>query len=189
MSATNQKQIIVRDILNNFSSANTSFGIEHYPFDNGTANNGFHNKVTTPIYVANPATGLPPVTTTEPIAYGFQDSANVGVIQYSRGPNNAVPSPLTKLQSTSAAIVLAPAGTTNVLDCTGLSRMIAHLYAFDSTVISNVAAPTIFWNGTSFQIGLTSGLVVQASGNIIQLKNNTASPMNVYWTLVMHRLS
>lgn len=37
------------DILNNFSSANTSFGINHFAFDNATANNGKHNFVEMPV--------------------------------------------------------------------------------------------------------------------------------------------
>lgn len=32
-------------ILNNFSSANTSFGVNHFAFDNATLNNGKHNFV------------------------------------------------------------------------------------------------------------------------------------------------
>lgn len=34
-----------RDIKNNFTKANTSFGLNHYAFDNGTVNNGKHQFV------------------------------------------------------------------------------------------------------------------------------------------------
>lgn len=46
------------DLLQNFSAANTSFGINHYEFDDATVNNGKHKFVsmpvtTTPVTVAN----------------------------------------------------------------------------------------------------------------------------------------
>lgn len=44
------------DILQNFSAANTSFGINHYPFDNATVNNGKHKYVSLPPQVSSPAT-------------------------------------------------------------------------------------------------------------------------------------
>jgi hypothetical protein len=34
-----------QDLLNNFTAANTSFGINHYAFDNGTVDNGKHKFV------------------------------------------------------------------------------------------------------------------------------------------------
>ncbi len=44
------------DILQNFSSANTSFGINHYAFDNATVNNGKHKFVGMPVLAAAPTT-------------------------------------------------------------------------------------------------------------------------------------
>jgi len=170
-------------ILQNFNKADSSFGTDHYRFSDLTVNNGFHNRMTTPAFVDSPPTGLPPVTIANiPIMYAYQDSANVGVINYSRGPLNAVPTPLTHLQSTSAAIVLAPAATTNILDFTGLSRATCMIYAFDAVAtapgLGRVrAVASVFWSGTFFIIdlivGSTSILTVQASGNILQLRNST----------------
>lgn len=42
------------DILQNFSAANTSFGINHYPFDNATINNGKHKFVGMPVSTVIP---------------------------------------------------------------------------------------------------------------------------------------
>lgn len=185
-------------ILANFNKANTSFGVDHYTFADLTTNNGKHNKVTTPAFVASPPTSLPPTTAAnEPIFYAFQDSAPVGVIQYSRGPSNAVPSPVTNLQSPAAAIVLAPGASTNVLDFTGLSRAICTLYALDFSGpnLTQVRSATIyFWTGAAFTaISLHSGtpsLTPNTTGNIVRLTNNSGNPMNgVYWTLTMQRLS
>ncbi len=177
-------------LAGNTNSADDSFGVDHYKFSDLTANNGFHNTVTTPLIVG----GIHPTTTAVlDKFYAMEDTPNVGILQYSRGWNiassaPAVPTPITNLQSPSSAIILAPGATTNVLDCTGLPRLIGTLYAFDSLVMTNVAAPSIFWNGTVFQIGASGNLKVQSTGNIIQLKNNSASTMNVYWTFELQRL-
>jgi hypothetical protein len=42
------------DILQNFSSSNTSFGINHYPFDDATINNGKHKFVQMPVQGSTP---------------------------------------------------------------------------------------------------------------------------------------
>lgn len=183
------------DILNNFSSANTSFGIDHYAFDNGSANNGKHNTVTTPIIVGS----AHPATTTDCKFYGMQDSANVGLIQYSRGPNSAAPSPLTKFQSTVAAIVLANNATTNVLDFTGLTRAFAMLYAMDTTDATNLGntrmVASVFWSGAVLVIdnGVTQApfLRAQVSGTTLRVLNNNSGVTfnNVYWTLDFERLN
>jgi hypothetical protein len=187
-------------ILNNFSKANTSFGIDHYPFSDLTANNGKHNKITTPVFVDNPPSGLPPVTiAAEPKMYAFQDSANVGVINYSRGPLNSVPTPITNLQSPSTALVMAPTTTINVLDFTGLARAFCLLFAGNAETAPTLArvVALIFWTGAPANIltidvlSGTSLLTPQVSSTILQIKNSSplVSLLNVYWTLQMQRLS
>ncbi len=44
------------DILQNFGAANTSFGINHYAFDDATVKNGKHKFVSLPVQIAAPAT-------------------------------------------------------------------------------------------------------------------------------------
>ncbi len=179
-------------LLGNFQQLNISFGIDHYTFSNGTSNNGKHNQVTTPLIVG----GVHPVTAAaEPKFYGMQDSANLGVIQYSRGPSNAVPTPVTSLQSTAAAIVLAPSGTTNVLDFTGLSRALCVLYSMDTGASPVLGSTMVIWTGTALS---TNGIVIQSlglgtaiSGNILQVRNLSPAltRSNVYWTLQFLRTS
>lgn len=184
-------------LFNNFSIADTSFGVDHYKFSNLSGNTGKHNQITTPIFVDNPPTGLPPVTAAnEPKAYAFQDSANVGVLQYSRGPSNAVPSPITLLQSTSAAIVLLNTGTTNVLDFTGLARAFCMLYLSEMSINPSINNNVYFviWTGSALVLQRlssgASGLTAQASGNILQIRNGSGVTLsNIYWTLEPLRLS
>jgi hypothetical protein len=191
--------------LQNFQKANSSFGTDHYPFADMTTNNGFHNQVTTPGYVSTPPTVPvePPVTTTFPIFYGFQPldaggmtTTNLGLLQYSRGPSNAVPTPVTNLQSTAIPIVLVTTGTTNVLDFTGIPRAIGMLYGADLTMPTNVTTflAYVVWNGTIlsvrniFPLGAT--LYAQSAGAILQVVNQTAGTLNnVYWTLDLRRVS
>lgn len=186
-------------LLSNNQSLDGIFGIDHYKFSDTTANQGFHNKVTTPVFVDNPPTGLPPVTVTDPVFYGFQQTVPVGIIQYSRGPTNAVPTPVTKLQSPSTA--LAPIvlnGTVNVLDFTGLTRAICTLHAgnFVQAMVTDIIQALVvevLWNGTVLDVTTISPFVfpmsAQASGSILQLKNNGIDNLTgVFWTLEMHRL-
>lgn len=104
-------------IKTNFSTANTSFGVDHYAFDNATPNNGFHNKVTTPLIAGS----AHPTTTTNPIFYAMQDTVNLGVLQYSRGPSNMWPTPVTCFQSSSSPISILNGATANILDFTGVT--------------------------------------------------------------------
>lgn len=180
----------------NTNQADDSFGIDHYKFSDLTVNNGKHNQVTTPAFVANPPTGLPPTTlAAEPKFYAFQDSANLGVIQYSRGPLNAVPTPLTHLHSTAAALVVAPGGTTNVFDFTGLAFALCMLYTSDIAVTGTNKVAYVVFTGSSLSISTlnpSAALTIQATGNILQIKNTTAPPVaynNLYWTLDILRSS
>jgi len=182
-----------KSIKDNFTQLDVSFGIDHYPFSNNTSNKGFHNQVTTPVYVANPVTGLPPATGTNPIFYAFQQYTAVGPLQYSRGPSLAVPTPLTSLHSGTAPIIIAPNGTTNVLDFTGITRAICTLFAMDTVdPVGGAVAAVVLWTGTTFSLNTTIGthaLRAASSGNILQIKNFNATPFsNVYWTLKIERL-
>ena len=187
-------------ILQNFQVSNSSFGVDHYSFADLTGNTGKHNQITTPIYIADPPTGDPPITgANEPKMYGFADSTNLGALNYSRGPSNMVPTPLTHFQSPLLPIVLAPGATTNVLDFTGLTYALGILYAVDTADLTNSRLITYFSWSTPFlafrfdsllgNSPLTS-LLAQAFGNILQIKNVSAAETfnNVAWTLQFDRI-
>lgn len=194
-----------QDLLGNMSQLDTSFVVDHYAFSNLTAANGKHNKVTTPGYVTIPPSVpvVQPTTTTDPIFYGFEPldaggvaTTNLGLLQYSRGPNNAVTTPVTSLHSTAAPIVLASGGaaTTNVFNFTGLTLAIASLYAINTTGLSPTRSfSDVFWDGTNLFLLNNVGniLAIQISGTILQLRNaSTVNAMNgVFWTLKLHRVS
>lgn len=194
-SGTVNLDVDYTNVLGNFQQLNIVYGTDHYPFDNATPNQGFHNKVTTPAFVASPPTGLPPPTTTNPIFYAFQQYPALGVLQYSRGPSSAVPTALTKLYSAATPIMLAPAATTNVIAFTGMSFAFCILTATD-TVQTNVSKliSYIIWNGSAIFINnlTTSQLNPIAAADILQLKNSTILPPmalnNVYWNLEIIRV-
>lgn len=173
-------------LLSNNSGLDTVFGVDHYKFSDATVNKGFHNQVTTPVRSH-------PVTGPNPVFYGAQDSANLGVLQYSSGPNNAVPTPLTMLQSPSTPISLAPNGTTNIIDFTGLTRAFGVISASDTTGTNVGSMWYIVWTGAViYKTAIISG-TFQAinSGNILQLKNISPSITynNIYWTFQLLRTS
>ena len=188
-----------QDILNNFTQLNTSFTVDHYAYDDTTANNGKHNKVTTPLIVG----GSHPITIAdEPQFYAMQDSANLGVIQYSRGPSEAVPTPLTRLQSPSTPIALtnsggAPANQTDILDFTGISFAMFTVHAGNLGPNNPRHAYAIGWWRSSipaFNIQYlyqsNSSFNIEASGNILRIRNSSSSNAlnNVYWTLQFERI-
>lgn len=188
--ATDDLTVSQPKLATNTNQADDSFGVDHYKFSDTTPNNGFHNTVTQPIIVgsAHPATA---VGVTK--IYAMQDYANVGLIEYSRGPSSAVPTPITYLHSTAAAIVLGAGGTTNVLDFTGVSFSSATLHSTGTNGV-NVAITTaeviclagvLTINVSSNS--LTGVINIQVAGNILQLKSNVGAT-DVFWTLVINRI-
>lgn len=178
-------------LLSNNQGLDAVFGIDHYKFSDPTANKGFHNTVTQPPYVATPPTGNPPITAANPSIYAFQDSTNIGVIQYSRGPSDAVPTPITHLNSTQAGIVLGSGATTNVLDFTGLTRCVAQLYGWTGGPSNALIIYTVFFDVGNFNLKLLQGdtgvIVAITAGNILQIQNVSGSNKTVYWSLQLIR--
>lgn len=180
-------------LLTNNQDLDNSFGIDHYKFSNATANNGFHNQVTTPLIVGS----VHPTTAAAiPKIYAMQDSANAGVLNYSRGPSNAVPTPLTTLQSQAAAISINSGSTLTIFNFTGLTRAIAMLYAVDYETISAIPFPSIVsfvkWNGTSIlstDIQSSAGFGTFSSGTNLIIRNASGTNMTqIFWTLQFLRM-
>ena len=184
-----------QDILDNFSTANTSFGKDHYPFDDLTANNGLHKQVSTPII---PGSAHPVIDPGEPQFYAMQDTGPLGVLQYSRGYNNstassAAPTPVTSIHSPTTPLVLAASATLNVLDFTGITMAYGFLFCkARDTVNLGIGGAYFTYNGTIPTIEFFSQNGVQAlfSLNILQLKNTSAvNYTEFYWTVHFHRIN
>ena len=179
------------DLLNNNAQLDTSFGIDHYTFSNLTTNNGKHNQVTTPLIIggAHPATAA-----AEPKMYAMQDSANIGVINYSRGPSNAVPSPITCLHGGPTPVSLNT--VVNILDFTGITLSLGTVYAGFNSILGTAVGITFYWDGTNFFFPqqpitgtYTFSLILTSTGNVLQIKRTVlGGPDNLYWTLQLHRL-
>lgn len=177
--------VSVTDIQQNFLTANTVFDIDHYPFNDSTANKGFHHTVTSPDQVAVP------ITTTEPKMYGLNQLAAIGILQYSRGPNNAIPSPITSLQG--GPLNITSTNTSDIINLNGLTRVSAILTAWNAsgTTTKNPLNTFIAYDGNVYNvtIGTAGTLTAASNGTILQLKNNTAGTLtNVYWTLHFMRI-
>lgn len=186
-------------LYNNTNSADSFFGVDHYAFS-AAANNGLHNTVTQPAYqnpIGTPSATPPDTSAGSPIIYGFKPTStgNIPAIQFSRGPANVVPSPLTTLQSTAAPIVLASLGTTNVLDATNLNMLYGSIYMFNVSnpfVVGGINFAQVYWDGTIWVVANnlgTNALTANINGNILRVRNTTAVPMNnVFWTLQILRV-
>lgn len=194
-------------LLANNQALDSIFGIDHYKFSNLTANQGFHNTVTTPGYVTTPPTVpvIPPVTTTNPIFYGFQTldaggnpTTSLGLLQFSRGPSNAIPTPLTRIHGGPLNVDATPQTIQNFA---GIPRCLFTVYASDSitmSVLTNIAISG-FWNGTSFIFPSqpasgsspnVSALLILGSGTNLQISNQNLLILtgSVYFTIQLHRL-
>jgi len=191
--ATDDLDVSQPFLVTNTNTADTVFGIEHYAFSNTSANQGLHNTITTPAYqnpIGTPSAS-PPTTVASPIMYCFQDAANIGVLQYSRGPNNSVPSPITTLQSPSSGISLAFNATTNVLDFTGVTTFaVCMLYGIKNGTTSSPFIVTFSQasGGSVSLLGPNSGIAAQFSGKILQIVNSFGGTANFWWTLQFLRI-
>ena len=198
------------ELLTNNQGLDTVFGVDHYKFSNASVNKGFHNKVTTPQFYVNPEVApvyptVNPTTTTNPVLYSYQPTdgagaptTNLGLLQYSRGPSNAVPSPVTTIQSSSVVFTItASGGTANVFDFAGMTRASAILFATGFVTLLGPgtqvgATTTAYWNGSTLIIGtIGSSLFLHAlvAGSVLRLENTGGfNTDNVFWTLQFLRI-
>ena len=143
--------------------------------------------------VTNPDQGSSPVTSSAvAISYGLilsqvGSGAPVGLIQFSRGPSNATPTPITSIHGTIASLTTSPQ---TILDLTGLSRAIVEVYALSDSSTAYLQQ-TVFFNGTTVRLGnaTSSVFVIPSASPIIQLATGTGTLTNVYWTVKLLRLS
>jgi len=182
-------------LANNTNAADDYFGEDHYAFS-ASSNNGLHKTVTTPAYVVTPPSTIGhPTTTTYPKIYGMQDTSNIGLIQYSRGINDAVPTPLTTIQSSASPITLGAGASLNILDFTGIQTAYANFYTFDALQFNPFYNAIFFVNfsssGTKQAIRVTQSgsFSLNFSGSILTLTNiGSSSSNNLYWTLQFLRI-
>jgi hypothetical protein len=177
-------------LLSNNRALDTSFGVDHYKFSDGTENNGFHNQVTTP------AQGSIPETTSNPVFFGYKQTANLGVLQYSAGPSGAVITPLTKIYSPSTPISIGNSSSTPLLDFTGIVLAQA-LVLFTYTLVSggtfNQLWSVRYQTGPSTTVvsynTFTPGLTLEFSGSVLSIvSNNVGASTNLFWTLDFERI-
>ena len=178
-------------LLGNNIQLDASFGVDHYTFSNGTTDNGKHNQVTTPKIVG----AVHPTTLAdEPKFYAMEDVSQLGVIQYSRGPSNAVPSPVTKLQS-AGAVAIGPAASILIFDFGSpqvLTASMAVLSAFVTPAnVNQYLRAFVYWDGTTLvakSILTAGGIAVLVSGSQLRINVAGVSALNTYWTLEFLRL-
>lgn len=200
-----------QSLQNNFSQLDTTYGVDHYKFSNRTGKNGFHNSVTTPIYstAATPQPGVAGLSL-NPLIFGFQYfntglNPSLGTLQFSIAPtpnipSNAVPSPITIIQSIPSGSTLVHETSLNMLNITGLTSVILKVFAYNIRVKPPEPVAfleyTVFSNGASINITpiITDTLLsVVSSGNIIQLRNSGTFADNdmshLFWSIQLIRVA
>lgn len=180
------------DLLGNNQALNSVYGSDHYPYNDDTANSGKHKMVTTP------AQSVAPTTTDDPKFFGFQDYSAIGVLQYSKGPNQPLKTPLTTRQSSTAPIVMAENTTIDILDFTGIQQAAVVLWfgnyplvpisEFDISVLNQA---NIVWTGNAFDIkqNFTVPVLAVNNGSILQISCPILGGCSaVFWTLEYLRI-
>ena len=188
------------DLLINMTALDTVYGGDHYPFSDVTANSSKHKTVTTPIQ--NPAVHPTPATN-EVKFYAMQDTANLGVLQYSRRTNNSgvaqPPSPVTRIYTSVPPTTIPATSTLPLLDLSGLTFATGMIYV--SNIFStNVPTGTqsSIWNfivdttGSNkiLRVYPTTGVLLLGvifSGNILTMSNGGPDAMDFYCTIDLLR--
>lgn len=170
-------------LKNNTNFSDSSFGVDHYPFSDTTPNNGYHKVIHTPDQVTDP-------TTSSSISafYGKVASTNTGVMQFSRGVSNAVPSPVTMFHSPNTGIDLATNATTNILDFTGISFSLAVVWFQGNSASGCYYIRQIGSVFRIFKVSSTGQLIVEAAGNILRIKNTGVTQNNIFWDMQFLRV-
>lgn len=178
-------------LLGNMQQLDSTFGVDHYRFSDGTANNGKHNQVTTPLIVG----GVHPTTiAAEPKIYAMQDSANAGVLNYSRGPSNAVPTPITFLSSPATPITLAKNTPLQIFDFAGLNLAYGNFWIMDSALpgAARCNFAVFEWTGVALQIFVPPAMAASYSfnvfGSVFSITNFASATSTLYWTIQFIRI-
>lgn len=183
------------DLLNNNLALNSVFGIDHYQFDNITANSGFHNTVTTPIIVGS----AHPTTSASLCKLYAMTANNAGLLQFSRGISNAAPTPVTNVQSPifPGALTINNGQTINILDFAGMTLAVCEFIVVNLDSFVSPPPPYVFGlvfsNGPQLAISSlhsSGGLSIGVSGTTLTVTNNSGvAYTKIYWTLKMHRVN
>lgn len=175
-------------LLSNNLAIDNSFGVDHYKFSDGTADNGKHETVTTPNIAI-------PTTTADPKIYGHQLTAPLTTLQFSKGVSDAIATPLTSIQSTSADSTFTAFQTKNILDFAGITRAVFHVRADLLSPDINTSSQlfTASFSGGAFKIrqyNTTPASVVfilSSAGTNLRLQSQLATS-GAYWTIQFLRL-
>jgi hypothetical protein len=183
-------QPIIRD---NFNTSDDVMNTDHYGFSD--PNHPGNHKIITSI----DQLGHPTAPTYPKLYATSQAGTNLGVLQYSKGPDrsgvNQVSSPLTFIQSPETAITLNSGQRTNIFDFTGITRAFARVYAGNFASPHKFNTASITWDGPNSRFtfiideSTSLNLTFDSSGNILRLGNTSGGTLsNLYWTLTFLRI-
>lgn len=186
------------DYLNlqkNFQQINTTYAVDHIPLTNNTGVppggvNGTHNQVTNPIIIGS---AHPTTSATVCKLYAMQDNASLPILQYSRAPSNAVPSPITNLNSPSTALPFGASTTTTFFTFPATpTKVFGHVLIADF-VLNRIATSSFMCNGTTITLVNNTQNNAQfqlaSAARDLKLIVGATAANDVYWTIKLYRLT
>lgn len=150
--ATDRLSVSQPKLAGNTNQLNTSFGVDHYPYNDGTSNNGKHKVIKTPAQLADPTTG-----DDEPAIYAKSVfSTTPYVLQFSKlGPHvppnsgdNSI-APLSTITNSGTVVNTASKTIINVNGASG-GTMVRIGIVVSGVGLYNFNEFVFSFNGTSF---------------------------------------
>jgi len=178
----NETQPIIND---NFQVINSVYGTDHVGLTE-SSNVGMHNTVTTPDQSSAPT------TTTEPKFFGLEVESATGVMQFSKGPSDAQPTPVNNIQVTLTNLSTSPQ---TILDLSNISQIQAYVSVAGTVSSTNAAmfGGFIKQNGVIRTFRFTTdagiGFTFNTSGNLVQIQSTSSTYNPVYVSIDIHRFT
>ena len=169
----------------NTESLNTTFGIDHYTFNDTTINVGNHKQVTNPVQITAPTTAA-----AQTKLYTIEPHATIGPMQFTRGQSDAVPTPLTNLNGFILTIPSSSATTILNFEGTPRSNGVGVFQALIGGISLISIVQSFSWDGTNLVVSAGDSVVRRftVSGTNLQIGSNVELS-NVYWSLDFLRCS
>ena len=175
-------------LLINNQQLDSGFDVDHTTFTPPATptDRGKHKSVTSILQTADLSTAVNEVK-----LYSIEKTATLGPLQFSRGENDANPSPVTLIHSPNTTVNI---GTTNVIDFTGCTLVIGSVNIIwkDVPGARNETNESISFgfDTAGFYFGRTqtdNNVRLVATGNILQI-TTVGVAKNIWWTLRLDRV-
>ena len=174
----------------NTNDFDDAIGVDHVAASSASGNAGKHT------IIQHVEEASIPSTTDDLKTFTYEPLSALGPLLYNRKENDAIPTPLSCLQSGSAAITIAPSGTSNILDFSGMPYCYGLVFiTADFSSATRFPLYNFFWDGSAGYTSLITPSVVnliiaEFSTSTLRLRNPVGSSTysNLAWTVEFKRI-